>query len=386
MRVRFEVGIVVVAALVGAVTIILGVPGERSVEQWVLVEASAVALMLIGRAPLLLLAVELVLTVVSDFVIPYGSHVAPLAAGLALGAVAYRYSGPVITGAFVATFAAVLFTVIRNDHELLAGANGVVRLLSLAAAVGAPVAFGCYLAGLRRSKAEAEERARAERESSRLAERARISNDVHDLVAHHVSAIAMRAGSARYAARLGAAPEGERLEEAAVALDAIHTSAGQALVDLRGMLHVLRDPAGADLLLDPEQMIADAVERSRAAGLEVRSQVDAGTATAPLAVRVTAARVVQEALTNALKHAGPGSDVTVRLERGETALGVIISNTLSDISDIGLPASGHGLAGMRERVEILGGTLTAGPDRGGWTVDATLPLAASGAGLPPAAS
>ena len=365
------------AALIGAVTIYLGVPSDRPVEQWVLVMASALALMLVRRAALLLLVIEVALVVATDFLLPYGMHIAPLAAGIALGAVAYRHGRAVITAGFLATFAAVLFTVIRNDAELLSGANGVIRLLSLTAAVGAPVAFGRYLAGLVRSKAEHEERTKAEREASRLAERARISNDVHDLVAHHVSAIAIRAGSARYAARLGAAPEDQRLEEAAVALDAIHTSAGQALVDLRGMLHVLRDPVGSELLMNPEKMISDAIDRSREAGLTVRADVDALPADAPLALRVTAARVVQEALTNALKHAGPGADVTVSLRRDDDHLRIDVANTLPARAEVGLPASGHGLAGMRHRVEILGGTLTAGRSPDGWEVGVVLPPATS---------
>ncbi|MBU2664581.1 hypothetical protein KOI35_13845 [Actinoplanes bogorensis] len=373
---RADLGIAVVAALIGAVTIYLGVPSDRPVEQWVLVMASALALVLVRRAALLLLGIEVVLVVATDFLLPYGMHIAPLAAGIALGAVAYRHGRAVITIGFLVTFAAVLLTVIRNDAELLSGANGVIRLLSLTAAVGAPVAFGRYLAGLVRSKAEAEERAKAERESSRLAERARISNDVHDLVAHHVSAIAMRAGSARYAARQGTAPETQRLDEAAVALDAIHTSAGQALVDLRGMLHVLRDPVGSELLMNPEKMISDAVDRSREAGLVVAAGTELP-AEAPLALRVTAARVVQEALTNALKHAGPGADVTVAVRRHDGDLRIDVANTLPVRSGAGLPASGHGLAGMRHRVEILGGTLTAGPVADGWQVAVTLPLVAS---------
>ncbi|MBB4690912.1 sensor histidine kinase [Paractinoplanes abujensis] len=373
MKALIDVGIGVAGALVGAVTVVLGAPSGQPVAQWVLVEASVVALVLIRRLPLLLLGLEVVLIVATDIVLPYESHVAPLAAGLALGAVAYRHSGWVTTVGWAALYGSVVFTVGRHDLGLLSGVNGVLRLCSIAAAVGAPVAFGCWLAGLRKVAAQERERAVAEREAARMGERARISNDLHDLVAHHVSAIAMRAGSARYAARNGSAPAAERLEESATALDAIHTSAGQALVDLRGMLHVLRDPGGADPLIDPEQMITDAVERSRSNGLDVRADVDVRLALVPLALRVTAARVVQEALTNALKHA-PGSSVVVALHKDAREIQIEVTNTMPDKSDNALPSSGHGLAGMRERVEILGGTFEAGPRDGGWRVAVTVEL------------
>ncbi|GAB2576731.1 hypothetical protein Aab01nite_12650 [Paractinoplanes abujensis] len=373
VKALIDVGIGVAGALVGAVTVVLGAPSGQPVAQWVLVEASVVALVLIRRLPLLLLGLEVVLIVATDIVLPYESHVAPLAAGLALGAVAYRHSGWVTTVGWAALYGSVVFTVGRHDLGLLSGVNGVLRLCSIAAAVGAPVAFGCWLAGLRKVAAQERERAVAEREAARMGERARISNDLHDLVAHHVSAIAMRAGSARYAARNGSAPAAERLEESATALDAIHTSAGQALVDLRGMLHVLRDPGGADPLIDPEQMITDAVERSRSNGLDVRADVDVRLALVPLALRVTAARVVQEALTNALKHA-PGSSVVVALHKDAREIQIEVTNTMPDKSDNALPSSGHGLAGMRERVEILGGTFEAGPRDGGWRVAVTVEL------------
>jgi signal transduction histidine kinase len=208
----------------------------------------------------------------------------------------------------------------------------------------------------------------------RLAERARIAGDLHDLVAHHVSAIALQAGSARYAATH--APDLEqRLSVAVGSLRSIHTSAGQALVDLRSLLRVLRSPSEQESLVDPERMIADAVDRSRSAGLRVVARVDDGTVGAPLTLRVTAARVVQEALTNALKHAGPGAEVETTVDFDESGLWVEVANSGPTGVHPTLPASGYGLAGMRERVEILGGTLAAGPTgAGGWRLRVTLPL------------
>lgn len=124
-------------------------------------------------------------------------------------------------------------------------------------------------------------------------------------------------------------------------------------------------------------MITDAVQRSCTAGLHVVAHLDDGTVEAPLTLRVTAARVVQEALTNALKHAGPGAEVETTVDVDDTQLSVEVANSGPVGPHPTLPASGHGLAGMRERVEILGGTLAAGPTHtGGWRLRVTLPLGA----------
>jgi signal transduction histidine kinase len=375
--------IMAVAASITAASIALGVPSSNPAAQWVLAEAAALGLGLIRRAPVAAFAVEVVLIFVTDAVVPAGSHVAPLTAAVALGAVAYRHRWPVTLAALAAMYAATLASVASDDGDLLAGADGVVRILSVGLATAAPVAFGRYLAVLRQAATVAEERARdaeerrvVETRTARLAERARIASDLHDLVAHHVSAIAMQAGSARYAATHGPDPA-HRLSTAVGALESIHTSAGQALVDLRGLLRVLRDPADHDSLADPEEMIADAVRRSRSAGLEIRARIDDRAAEVPLTLRVTAARVVQEALTNALKHAGPGTEVDATVAIDDSQLQIEVANSVPAGRAPALPRSGHGLAGMRERVEILGGTLAAGPTHtGGWRLHVALPIGA----------
>ncbi|MFC4061822.1 sensor histidine kinase [Planomonospora corallina] len=252
------------------------------------------------------------------------------------------------------------------------------RVASLMAMVAAPVIVGRYF-GMRRAAAElqlamAEEARQLAAERTRadlLAERERIARDVHDIVAHHVGAMVLRAGAAQYAAPSGPAAE---------ALADIRATGHRVLEDLRGLLDVLRDPEQAHLpVSDPEDVVRDAVERMSAAGLEVELSLGPETSLAPLVTRASAARIVQEGLTNVLKHAGPGTRAVVELKETGRALEVnVISGPPPGPRDA-LPSSGRGIAGMRERARALGGDLSAGPDRtGGWRLTATLPAERAG--------
>jgi signal transduction histidine kinase len=133
---------------------------------------------------------------------------------VALGAVAYRHRWLATAAAYLVGYATILVAFGSDDGGLLTGVDGLVRIVTLALTVAAPVAFGRYLAGVRLAAAVAEERVRdaeqrrdAEMQAIRLAERARIAGDLHDLVAHHVSAIALQAGTAQYAATHAPDPE-----------------------------------------------------------------------------------------------------------------------------------------------------------------------------------
>jgi signal transduction histidine kinase len=272
-----------------------------------------------------------------------------------------------------------------SGFALLAGPAGALRIVSLVAGAAAIVMSGRYLRGLREAAELAEQRAqdaerrrRAEAQASRLTERARIAGDLHDIIAHHVSAIALQAGTGHYAATHAAEPA-QRLVEAVRALETIKDGAGQALADLRGLLQVLRStsavPANGGPAVEPETAITDAIDRVRAAGVRVEAYVDGRTQQAPLVARLAAARTVQEALTNVLKHAGPGTEATSRVVIDGDALRVQVSDRGPAGRRIALPASGHGLATMRDRVALLGGTMTAGPCAPrGWRVDVSLPL------------
>lgn len=251
------------------------------------------------------------------------------------------------------------------------------RAAVLCALVITPVVIGRYLGA--RQAAAAAERLRA-RESTRLtvaqvradqlAERERIARDVHDIVAHHVGAMVLRASAARYTA-----PDGP----VADALTDIRETGHQVLEDLRGLIDLLRDPdRQPDLLADPADVVRESAERMTAAGLVVDLDLDPRAAHAPLVARTSAARIVQEGLTNVLKHAGPGTHVRVHVRADGDGLAVRIRNGRPPTTIERLPSSGRGLAGMRERVRALGGTLTAGPDEdGGWLLSASLPATRS---------
>ena len=197
------------------------------------------------------------------------------------------------------------------------------------------------------------------------------------MVAHNVGAMTLRASSARLALDSGA----DRAV-AAAALSDVAATGRRVLDELRVLLGILREPdaAGGDALLtDPDAAMAEAVERVRTAGVPVEVTVDTGLADASPLARATVARVVQEALTNVLKHAGPGTPSRVAVSVSPSALRAEVSNDRPAVrapvlAAHVLPPSGHGLVGMRERVELLGGVLAAGPTPDhGWSVTVDLP-------------
>ncbi|WP_214102780.1 sensor histidine kinase [Acrocarpospora catenulata] len=238
----------------------------------------------------------------------------------------------------------------------------------LATLVAAPAAIGAFVRARRTANRREVELAAERARSDRLAERERIAREVHDIVAHHVGAMVLRAGAAEYAGATGPAAE---------ALADIRATGHQVLEDLRGLLNVLRGPEAADGQLsvnDPEEVMRDAVARVTGAGLEVTLELAPEVAAAPLVARASAARIVQEGLTNVLKHAGPGVRVKVSVAVQGPELAVEISNEGGG-RPAALPSSGQGIAGMRERAHALGGRLTAGPlPGGGWRLAAVLAL------------
>jgi signal transduction histidine kinase len=206
-------------------------------------------------------------------------------------------------------------------------------------------------------------------------ERLRIARELHDVVAHSMSLIAVKAGTANHVAD-------ERPEEARDALRLIETTSRAALVEMRRVLGVLR--AGGDLPAELEPVpglagLATLADRAASAGVDVDLQVR-GSAALPEGVDLSAYRIVQEALTNVVKHAGAVPcrvDVTVAPDE------VRIEVTDDGPSAASRPATrgpngGHGLLGMRERVAMYGGSFAAGPrPAGGFAVHATLPYEAT---------
>jgi signal transduction histidine kinase len=218
------------------------------------------------------------------------------------------------------------------------------------------------------------ETANVEREHSQravLEERARIGRELHDIVAHHMSMIAVQTETAPY--RLGELSEPVRAEFAA-----INGAARAGLSEMRRLLSVLRNDEHAPREPQPDLSgVGELVETARTAGLKIEfSGVPAGE-TSP-SVALCAYRIIQEALTNAGRHAA-GSDVAVRITRGDGALRLEVTNGParggSPSAGEDRPGAGHGLTSMRERAHLLSGSLTALPlAGGGFSVSAVLPL------------
>jgi len=226
---------------------------------------------------------------------------------------------------------------------------------------------GVFVHARRQSAALAERSAALQRQAEQAAEaeRARIARELHDIVAHHLSVIVLQAAGSRASGK----PAGATLEK-------IENSARQALAETRRLLGVLRDP-DEETGLAPQPGIGELdtlVASVQAAGLPVNLVIDADLAALPAAVDVSVYRIVQEALTNVLKHAGPAhADVTIGYEQDTVTIDV----TDNGIRDPNLltPRGGNGLAGMRERAAVFGGELAAGPrPEGGFAVRARLPL------------
>jgi signal transduction histidine kinase len=202
-------------------------------------------------------------------------------------------------------------------------------------------------------------------EQATAAERARIARELHDIVAHHLSVIVLQAAGARASGKPAGAP-----------LEKIENSARQALAETRRLLGVLRDP-DEETGLAPQPGIGDLDALAvgvRAAGVPVNLVIDCDRAALPAAVDVSVYRIVQEALTNVLKHAGQA--------RADVAIGCADGTVTIEVTDNGTgepgnhaPPGGHGLAGMRERAVVFDGELHAGPrPGGGFAVRARLPL------------
>jgi signal transduction histidine kinase len=225
---------------------------------------------------------------------------------------------------------------------------------------GYAVALGERAAALERER-EANARVAA------AEERARIARELHDILSHSVSVMVVQAGAERMALGSGRAATSD-------ALEAIEKTGRQALAEMRRLLGMLRAegerPAHAPqpTLAELEQLVSQV----RDAGLPVELQVEGQPTSLPPGVAVSAYRIVQEALTNVLKHAGPArARVVVRYEQGELELEIA-----DDGHNAGESASGgHGLVGMRERVALYGGELDAGArNGGGFVVRARLPI------------
>jgi signal transduction histidine kinase len=239
---------------------------------------------------------------------------------------------------------------------------GFVRAATEVAFVGAAWATG---RAMRSSAAYNERHARATVQEERL----RIARELHDVVAHSMSVIAVQAGVGHFVIR-------DRPEEAEKALAVIETTSRESLTEMRRLLDMLREERPGDLL--PAPGLADLPEladQTRRAGLDVDLAINGEPRELPAGADLAAFRVIQEALTNVLKHSGTSHcHVSVGYQAGGVTITVADEGTGPYDGE-----PGHGLAGMRERVTMYGGTFEAGPRRGpragaGFGVEAWLPL------------
>ena len=241
---------------------------------------------------------------------------------------------------------------IATDYTGPAELFGGFGILAAAAAGGA--AFRYRAEGRRRAS-----------DQIRSQERVGLARELHDTVAHHVSAIAVQA-------QAGRAMAGQRPEAALEALSAIEGEASRTLAEMRAMVRVLREGAPAEYA--PQPGVADLASLARrdpvpVVDVELSGDLDE----LPLQVEAAVYRLAQEALTNALRHARNASRVEIRVEEGAGTLRLRVTDD-GQIDPVRPASHGFGLLGMTERAQLLGGTLRAGPaPEGGWTVDAELP-------------
>ncbi|MEU8179575.1 sensor histidine kinase [Micromonospora sp. NPDC049044] len=237
-----------------------------------------------------------------------------------------------------------------------------------------------YVLSLEERATTLEREREAESRAAVAEERTRIARELHDVVAHSLAVMIVQADGARF--MLDRDPA-----QARTAVKVVADTGRSALEEMRRLVGVLRDagPAGGDGLVaaaDPEHRrlalaeLPDLLARFGDAGLHIRSTVTGEQPALPPGLELTIYRVVQEALTNALKHAGVGAGVEVVLTH---TVGAVVVRVRDDGRGRPLvspaPSGGHGLLGMRERVTVYDGTLTVGPrPAGGWQLEVRLPL------------
>lgn len=277
--------------------------------------------------------------------------------------------------AFAVLESGILLATLRwSVHDRAVG-----MFVSLSAMATAAMVLGLNMRSRRDRLASLEDRAvRLERERDQQAqlavagERARIAREMHDIVTHNLSVMVALADGAVFAQR-------RNPERAATAMRQVSATGRQAITDMRRFLGVLRadEPDALRHPMPGVGQLSALVEQVRAAGLPTRLGVAGDPAAVPVAAQLTVYRLVQEALTNTLKHAPAGTRAEVRVECAPDAVTVTVTDDGGGSAAPRDPAAstGHGLPGMRERAAAYGGSLTAGPlPGGGWQVAAVLTL------------
>ncbi|USD23287.1 sensor histidine kinase [Microbulbifer variabilis] len=281
---------------------------------------------------------------------------------------------------FIGVIATLVFVAIDQGIPVQPTAAGTVTVMLVWALwyIGRRLRFRGEYLRLLEERAEYLERERnAESERAVAAERTRIAREMHDVVAHQVSLMTVQAGAARAISR-------NNPQAASEAMASVEAAGRQAMTEMRHLLGVLR-PASSDTALTPQPGLNDLpalIEKVRQVLSEVDYETHGMLENVPTSVALTAYRIVQESLTNVIKHVGAAARVQVSLRVDHETLVIRVADDGNTIGDRPMvettideqPGGGHGIAGMRERAELLGGHLYAGAvDGGGFEVYAQLP-------------
>ena len=364
--------------LSGVSYLVFGTQAGRSPTglQWVLAVTAFTVALVFHRRPMVNMLVQTALLVTAFCVID-DAMINQVGSSWALLELAMRARRPRTIWLTAGLLAAIyLINSIGGPLNQIAGA-----VFGIGVVVGVPLLLGLVIRTSRevsRQTAEraAEEQRRRESESraARADERSAIARELHDVVAHHVASMVLRIGVARHVL-----PDLDpRVGEV---FDDVHGTGTAALADLRRLVEVLRNPAGvrgdaALTAIEPSAVpaaLGAAVDRARRSGLTVEAEIDPAVGALDAVRGLAVLRLTQEALTNVAKHAGTSA-------RAQLTVSVVDGDASWEVTDSGggVPAEvplggGHGITGMRERVEVLGGVLEAGPYGRGWRVRAELP-------------
>ncbi|MEV0981554.1 histidine kinase [Streptomyces sp. NPDC049915] len=258
---------------------------------------------------------------------------------------------------------------------------GIFAWTGMAAAAGDAVRSRRAFVHAIRERAERAERTREEEARRRVAEeRLRIARDLHDVVAHHIALVNVQAGVAAHVMD-------KRPDQAKEALSHVREASRSALNELRATVGLLRQSGDPEAPTEPApglDRLDELAGTFRSAGLRVEVVCADQDTTLPAAVGLAAYRVIQEALTNVHKHAGPGAKAEVSVVRVGPRIEItVLDDGAGKDTTAAASGGGHGLLGMRERTTALGGTLTTAPRYGGgFRVHATLPLEPPGTSHP----
>jgi signal transduction histidine kinase len=384
-RVVVDVFVAVVVAVLSVFDVAAAndaMPGQRPADAlaYALVITASLNLFWRRRAPVAVLA-YVTAAVVVIYLRDYGAFLSVLGLPALYAVAAHEDHRRRAWWAMVASCVSLLVAASVSLLDTDDGFDGL-TLLTMVAFLAGAITAGVIIRNRERIFVDTERRAAAA-EADRLAaaeravasERSRIAREMHDVVAHSISVISVQAAAGREIAH--ADPE-----KAAKVFATIEAVGRESLGELRRMLGVLRGTGDHGAALSPQPGIADiaaVVAQSSASGVRTEVVVEGHERVLAPGIELAVHRVVQEALTNVLKHAGPSTSAVVRIAYGANELTVEVTDDgRGAATELSAGGAGHGLIGMRERVEIYGGTFSAGPRAGGgYGVRAVLPIVAT---------